>query len=176
MNFMQTDLPDALSRICADTRDEIERRRAATSLVALKKQIAHMPPPRGFGAALKATVMQGRCALIAELKKASPSGGLIRADFDPVHIARAYAEAGATCISVLTDAPYFQGEISHLRAARAAVTLPVLRKDFMLDPWQVYESRAMGADCILIIMAALSNAMAIELEAVARGARHGRAG
>jgi indole-3-glycerol phosphate synthase len=169
MDIGTTDLPDALSRICADTRDEVERRKAATSLAVLKKQIAHMDPPRGFGAALKATVMEGRCGLIAEIKKASPSGGLIRPEFDPAALAKAYADAGATCLSVLTDAPYFQGDADHLRIARAAVALPVLRKDFMIDPWQIYESRAMGADCILIIMAALTNAVAIELEAVARG-------
>jgi indole-3-glycerol phosphate synthase len=163
------DLPDALTRICADTRDEIERRRAVTDIVVLKRQIAQSPPPRGFGTALKTAVVQGRCGLIAEIKKASTSGGMIRPDFDPAGLAKAYAGAGATCLSVLTDRPYFQGDEDHLRTARAAVDLPVLRKDFMLDPWQVYESRAMGADCILLIMAALSNAMAIELEAVARG-------
>ena len=168
-NAGTTELPDALARICADTVDEIERRKASTSVALLKRQIAHMEPPRGFGAALKATVVQGRCALIAEIKKGSPSGGVIRADFDPAKLAKAYADAGATCLSVLTDAPYFQGDPEHLRQARAAVKIPMLRKDFMLDPWQVYESRAMGADCILIIMAALSNAMAVELEAVARG-------
>jgi len=164
-----TDLPNALTRICADTRAEIERRRAATDLSVLKRQIAQSEPPRGFGTALKNAVVQGRCGLIAEIKKASPSGGLIRPNFDPAGLARAYANAGATCLSVLTDGPYFQGDEEHLRAARAAVDLPVLRKDFMLDPWQVYESRAMGADCILLIMAALTNAMAIELEAIARG-------
>ena len=107
MDIGTTDLPNALSRICSDTRDEVERRKAATSLTVLKKQIAHMPPPRGFGAALKATVMDGRCGLIAEIKKASPSGGLIRPDFDPAALAIAYADAGASCLSVLTDAPYF---------------------------------------------------------------------
>lgn len=159
---------DALTRICADTRAEIERRKASTSIATLKRQIGHVEPPRGFGAALKTTVVQGKCALIAEIKKASPSGGLIRPDFQPAELARAYAKAGATCLSVLTDAPYFQGDADHLRQARAAVKLPVLRKDFMLDPWQIYESRAMGADCILLIMAALTNAMAIELEVLAR--------
>jgi indole-3-glycerol phosphate synthase len=169
MDIGTTELPDALSRICADTIAEVEHRKAATSIQVLKKQIAHTEPPRGFGAALKAAVVQGRCGLIAEIKKASPSGGLIRPDFDPAGLAASYAEAGATCLSVLTDRPYFQGDAEHLRLARAAVSLPVLRKDFMLDPWQIYESRAMGADCILIIMAAVTNAMAIELEHTARG-------
>ena len=159
---------DALARICADTRIETERRRAALSIPALRRRFAERGRPRGFGEALKAAVMQGRCGLIAEIKKASPSGGLIRPDFDPAALARAYAGAGATCLSVLTDGPHFLGAAEHLQAARAAVRLPVLRKDFILDPWQVYESRAMGADCILIIMAAVTDAMAVELEATAR--------
>ena len=162
-------MPDVLARICGETLNEVQRRRQATPLDALKRKIteAHAKP-RGFGLALKDAVIAGRCGLIAEIKKASPSGGLIRPDFDPVAIARAYEVAGATCLSVLTDGPYFQGDAAHLRSARAATRLPVLRKDFMLDPWQIYESRAMGADCVLLIMAALTNDMALEMEATAR--------
>ena len=166
---MDAEWPDALVRICTDKLREVEDRRRDLSIAALQRRIHQRhDKPRGFGSALKATVADGRCGLIAEIKKASPSGGLIRANFEPVAIARAYEAAGATCLSVLTDRPYFQGEIEHLVAARAATKLPTLRKDFMLDPWQIYESRAMGADCVLLIMAALSNAQAIELEGVAR--------
>lgn len=166
---MDQAMPDVLARICADTLAEVQQRKHALSIAGLRRKIveAHQPV-RGFGMALKAAVMDGRCGLIAEIKKASPSGGLIRPEFDPASIACAYEAAGATCLSVLTDRPYFQGEIAHLRATRAATKLPVLRKDFMLDPWQVYESRWMGADCVLLIMAALSNEMAIELESTAR--------
>lgn len=161
---------DVLARICADTRAETARRKAATSLAALQDQIADADDaPRGFGRAVMAACARDGFGLIAEIKKASPSGGLIRADFDPADLARAYRDGGAACLSVLTDTPYFQGTAAHLRAARAAVELPVLRKDFILDPWQVHESRAMGADCILLIMAALSNTEARELEEVARG-------
>ena len=164
------EMPDVLAQICADTRAEVERRRSSANLQVLRRRIADMADhPRGFGNSLKAVVSDGRCGLIAEIKKASPSGGLIRPDFDPVALARTYDNAGATCLSVLTNAPYFQGDAEHLRQARAAVSLPILRKDFMLDPWQVYESRAIGADCILLIMAALTNEMARELETIARG-------
>jgi len=161
---------DALTRICANTAAEIKRRRAATPLSALKSQIAALrrDKPRGFADALIAALMAGECALIAEIKRASPSGGKIRETIDPAEIARDYQQGGATCLSVLTDAPYFAGSTEDLRAARGAVSLPVLRKDFIIDPWQVYESRAMGADCILLIMAALSDAQAIELEGAAR--------
>jgi indole-3-glycerol phosphate synthase len=161
-------VPDTLAKICADTLAEAQRRKAAMPLDEVRARARDAAPPRGFGRALMEATAAGRIALIAEIKKASPSGGLIRPDFDPPALARAYAEGGATCLSVLTDAPYFQGSAEHLRAARAAVKLPVLRKDFILDPWQVYESRAIGADCILLIMAALSDHQAVELEGLAR--------
>jgi indole-3-glycerol phosphate synthase len=140
-----------------------------TSLSALRAQIdARGDAPRGFGSALKAAVAQGHYGLVAEIKRASPSGGLIRGEFDPAALARAYRDGGAVCLSVLTDAPHFQGSREHLEVARAAVNLPVLRKDFIVDPWQVYESRAMGADCILLILAVLTDREARELEELAR--------
>ena len=166
---MDQDLPDALARICGDTLREVRQRQVAMPLDTLRRKIADKHDrPRGFSLALKEAVVAGRCGLIAEVKKASPSGGLIRPEFDPAAIARAYEAAGATCLSVLTDAPHFQGSPADLRAARMATRLPVLRKDFMLDPWQIYESRAIGADCVLLIMAALTNAMALEMEGIAR--------
>ena len=164
-----TQVPDVLARICAETAQEVDRRRAATPLATLKSRIAHTRHrPRGFGEALKAKLIARQCGLIAEMKRASPSGGPIRGSLDPAAVARDYAAGGATCLSVLTEGPNFQGSLADLQAARAAVTLPVLRKDFILDPWQVYESRAAGADCILLIMAALTDAQAIELEGLAR--------
>jgi indole-3-glycerol phosphate synthase len=159
---------DQLARICADTRLEVSRRREAQPLDSLRHKAMAASPPRGFGRALMDVTAAGRFGLIAEIKKASPSGGLIRPDFDPPALARAYREGGATCLSVLTDGLYFLGSTEHLKAARAAVDLPVLRKDFILDPWQVYESRAMGADCILLILAALTDSQAVELEQLAR--------
>ena len=163
-------IPDVLLRICANTRAEVAVRKAKTPVEALKHTIASRADrPRGFGAALKDATVRGKYGLIAEIKKASPSGGLIRPDFDPASLARAYRDGGAACLSVLTDLTYFQGTPEHFRAARAAVDLPVLRKDFILDPWQVYESRAMGADCILLIMACLTDNEARDLEASARG-------
>ncbi len=159
---------DALSRICADTLLEVGRRKAETSIESLRARINTAGPPRGFGNALMQVTGAGQFGLIAEIKKASPSGGLIRPNFDPPALARAYAEGGATCMSVLTDGPHFQGSPADLLAARVAVDLPVLRKDFILHPWQVYESRVMGADCILLIMAALTDAQAVELEQLAR--------
>jgi indole-3-glycerol phosphate synthase len=162
------DKADTLARICADTRAETVRRQRETSLSALQARIAaNADAPRGFARALRQAAATRGFGLIAEIKQASPSGGLIRPDFDPPGLARAYQEGGAACLSVLTDMPYFQGDTAHLVAARAAVTLPVLRKDFMLDPWQIHESRAMGADCVLLILAALDDAQAIDLEAIA---------
>ena len=160
---------DALGRICAATRADVERRKALTSLETMRSRAsAQSEAPRGFAAALMDAAASGRMGLIAEIKKASPSGGLIRPDFDPPTLARAYAAGGATCLSVLTDAPFFQGSPEDFKAARAAVPLPVLRKDFILEPWQVYESRALGADCILLILAALTDESAVELEGLAR--------
>ncbi len=160
---------DVLDRICADTRAAVARAKTATSIETLRYEIGiRNDPPRGFGSALKETCAQGCYGLIAEIKKASPSGGLIRPDFDPPALARAYRDGGATCLSVLTNGPYFQGSAADLMAAREAVDLPVLRKDFILDQWQVYESRVMGADCILLILAALTDAEARDLEALAR--------
>ncbi len=159
---------DILARICADKLAEIEARKAMLTLDELKAAVRDADKPRGFARALMDASAAGRPALITEIKKASPSGGLIREDFVPAELARAYAEGGAACLSVLTDQKYFWGSAEDLQAARAAVRLPVLRKDFMLDPWQIYESRVMGADCILLIMAALEDTQARELEALAR--------
>jgi len=161
-------MSDVLTRICADTAEETTRRRAATPLSILEKRIAKAGKPRGFGEALKNAIIAHRCGLIAEIKRTSPSGGVIRENLDPAEVATAYQAGGAVCLSVLTDMPHFGGTLADLAAARAAVPLPVLRKDFVLEPWQVYESRAAGADCILLIMAALSDAQALELEAAAR--------
>ena len=154
-----------LTQILATKAEEVAERRAARSLSDLDAIDAG--PVRGFAAALQATIDAGGFGLIAEIKKASPSKGLIRQDFNPADHARAYAAGGAACLSVLTDAPYFQGHEDYLVAARAACALPALRKDFMVDPWQVAEARAIGADAILIIVAALDDGPMREIEAAA---------
>src|SRR5438105_67417 len=160
-------MTDVLAEICAEKHAHIARAKVVRSEAALLAAISEAPPVRPFAAALERHLAEGRYGLIAEIKKASPSAGLIREDFDPQKLAMAYAAGGAICLSVLTDGPYFQGSDDDLIAARAAVSLPVLRKDFILDPYQVLESRSIGADCILLIMAALSDAEARELAAAA---------
>lgn len=156
-----------LEEICANKREEVASRKASVTRADLEAAANAQTPPRGFEAALRAAV-QSRFALIAEIKRASPSKGLIREDFRPAEHAKAYEEGGAACLSVLTDAPYFQGHEDYLIEAREACALPVLRKDFMVDPWQCVEARSLGADAILIIVAALEDSAMAEIEAAAR--------
>ena len=162
-------MSDILDKIVAVKREEMAVARALHSEAALRDRAAAQSAPRGFAAALRAKVAAGLPAVIAEIKKASPSKGVIREHFVPAEIAASYARHGAACLSVLTDERFFQGHADYLRQARAACALPVLRKDFMIDPYQVLEARAMGADCILLIAACQSDAQMAELEACAMG-------
>ena len=160
-------MSDILEKIIAVKREEVPAARALRSEAALRELAAAQAAPRGFAAALRAKIAAGGAGVIAEVKKASPSKGVIRAHFVPAEIAASYAAHGAACLSVLTDERFFQGRADYLRQARAACALPVLRKDFMVDPYQVLEARAIGADCILLIAACLSDAQMAELEACA---------
>ena len=162
-------LPDVLARILDRKREEVAEGARAVPLAAARRRAAEAAPARGFEAALRAKTGAGRAAVIAEIKRASPSRGVIREDFDPSRIAAGYERAGAAALSVLTDREFFQGAPEHLRAAREATALPVLRKDFLVDPWQVYEARAMGADCVLLIVAALDDGRLGALADLARG-------
>ncbi|MEO1081909.1 MAG: indole-3-glycerol phosphate synthase TrpC [Pseudomonadota bacterium] len=156
-------MPDILEKILARKAEEVSERRRRHTLADLEARIAEQVPARGFAAALKDTVAAGKAAVIAEVKKASPSKGVIRSDFRPAEIARQYETGGASCLSVLTDEDFFQGSDAYLRKARSACTLPVLRKDFTVDSYQVAEARSLGADAILLIVAALDDALLAEL-------------
>ena len=160
-------MSDILERIVAVKRQEVPAARALVSETALRELASVQDAPRGFAAALRERLAAGKAGVIAEIKKASPSKGVIRAQFEPAAIAASYARHGAACLSVLTDQQFFQGHADYLRAARAACALPVLRKDFMIDAYQVVEARAMGADCILLIAACLSDAQMADLECCA---------
>lgn len=159
--------PDVLKHILARKAVEVAEKSATRPLHTLRVALEGVPLPRGFQAALEQRIAAGKPAVIAEIKKASPSKGLLRAEFDVPSIAKSYAAGGATCLSVLTDTPHFQGRDDYLAEARAVCALPALRKDFIIDPWQVYESRLLGADAILLIVAALGDAMLVDLTALA---------
>ncbi|MBC5764126.1 indole-3-glycerol phosphate synthase TrpC [Ramlibacter albus] len=161
-------MADILDKIVAVKREEVAAAKGRKSFEAMRADAESRVLTRDFEGALRAKVAAGKAAVIAEVKKASPSKGVLRADFIPADIAQSYAEHGAACLSVLTDRQFFQGQPDYLKQARASCDLPVLRKDFMVDPYQVYESRAMGADCILLIAACLDDAQMAELEAIAR--------
>jgi indole-3-glycerol phosphate synthase len=160
-------MADILQRILARKGEEIRDRSSRIGIDELARRCADLPPTRGFANAIATTISRGDAAVIAEIKKASPSKGVIRADFDPAAIARSYELGGATCLSVLTDVDFFQGADAYLQQARVACALPVLRKDFVIDPYQMYEARALGADCILLIVAALDDATLMELSLLA---------
>ena len=160
--------PDILERILAVKRNEIAAAARAKPLEAIRSEAQAAPRPRDFGAALRAKIEGGQPAVIAEIKKASPSKGVLREEFHPAEVAASYARHGAACLSVLTDVQFFQGRPQYLGQARVASGLPVLRKDFLVEPYQIYESRAMGADCVLLIAACLEDAHMTELEAIAR--------
>ena len=162
-------MTDILQQIVAVKHEEVAAAKKKKSLEAMRDDAFSRVLTRDFEGALRARIAAGRAAVIAEIKKASPSKGVIRPDFIPADIAQSYAEHGAACLSVLTDRQFFQGSPDYLKQARASCDLPVLRKDFMVDPYQVYEARAMGADCILLIAACLADAQMAELEAIARG-------
>jgi len=165
---MSVDTPDVLKKILMRKVEEISAAVASESLSALSQRASHASSPRGFLSALKARIDKGESAVIAEIKKASPSKGVIRENFNPSEIARSYAKGGAACLSVLTDKDFFQGSVDFLIEARSACDLPVIRKDFIIDQYQIYEARAMGADCVLLIVAALGDAMLSELYGLAR--------
>jgi indole-3-glycerol phosphate synthase len=162
-------MSDILKKIVAVKHEEIAEGLRKKSLAAMRADAESRVLTRDFEAALRAKITAGQAAVIAEIKKASPSKGVLREDFIPADIAQSYAEHGAACLSVLTDKQFFQGSVDYLKQARASCQLPVLRKDFMVDPYQVYEARAMGADCILLIAACLDDAQMADLEAVAQG-------
>ena len=156
-------MSNVLDRICNDKREHVALKKTEKSISDLNEIIKSISEPRGFKKALQAKIDKEKPALIAEVKKASPSKGIIQENFNPQNIAKSYQEGGAACISVLTDVPYFQGDDLYLQAVKDIIDLPVLRKDFMIDPYQIIESRALNADCILLIMAALDDSLAREL-------------